>query len=199
MARLAVADRRALLLAAAARVIARVGIADLTTRTITAEAGMPQGIFHYCFRSKNELLAELITTTVAELVDLSSVVDLVTDDLDATIRGALRHMWQSIVEPADKQLALYELTVYALRDPELADLARRQYEGYFRASTRLLDTIAQRAGIRWTVPVPSLARTLVSVIDGLGLNWLADKDSDAALAVLDTYASQLAAMAKPSP
>jgi len=198
MGRLAVADRRALLLAAASRVIARDGIAELTTRAIAAEAGMPQGAFHYCFRSKDELLAELIRATVDDLVARSSADPAVTGDPEETIRVGLRALWEGIVEPADKQLALYELTLYALRNADLAELPESQYRGYVLAATRFLDTVATHARITWTTPVPVLARLLVSVVDGLGLNWLADRDRAAAHAVLDAFAHQLAVSAVPA-
>ena len=31
----------------------------------------------------------------------------------------------------------------------------------------------------WSLPMPVLARLLVTVVDGLSLNWLADRDSEA--------------------
>lgn len=45
--RLAIAQRRELLLAAAWRVMIKDGVAAATTRAICAEAGMPQSSFHY--------------------------------------------------------------------------------------------------------------------------------------------------------
>ncbi|QSE72519.1 TetR/AcrR family transcriptional regulator [Rhodococcus sp. PSBB049] len=195
MGRLAVADRRALLLAAASRIIARDGIAEMTTRAIANEAGMQQGAFHYCFRSKEELLVELIRVTVDDLVTRSSAAVTMSGDLYETIRSALRGLWENVVDPADKQLALYELTMYALRNPDLAALSESQYRGYTLAATRFLEAVAARADVEWTVPVPILARLLVSVVDGLGLTWLADRDDDAAHAVLDTFARQLAGSA----
>lgn len=198
-ARLTVDDRRALLLDAALRVIARVGIAALTTRAITEEAGMRQGVFHYCFRDKNEMLAELIALTVSRLIEDSSVVNVVKGDFSATVRFTLRALWTKISATPTSHLALYELTLHAMRDPELAALAQRQYEGYLAAASRLLGTLAQEAGIRWLVPTDTLARTLVTVIDGLGLNWLADRDAQATLAVLDAFSCQLAALVEPAP
>ncbi|WP_420752959.1 TetR/AcrR family transcriptional regulator [Rhodococcus sp. O3] len=195
MGRLAVADRRALLLAAASRIIARDGIAEMTTRAIANEAGMPQGAFHYCFRSKDELLVELMRATVDDLVTRSSAAVTMSGDLYETIRISLRGLWENVVDPADKQLALYELTTYAMRNRDLAALAESQYHGYTLAATGFLEAVAESTHIDWTVPVPTLARLLVSVVDGLGLNWLADRDDNAAHAVLDTFARQLAGCA----
>ncbi|QXC46273.1 TetR/AcrR family transcriptional regulator [Rhodococcus qingshengii] len=198
MSRLAVAERRDLLLTAAARVIARDGMVDLTTRAIAAEAGMSQGAFHYCFRSKDELLADLITSTAAHLIDVSVASIEILDSFEETLGAALRGLWETIVDPPEKQLALYELTVYALRNPGLRDLPAKQYVGYFSAAERFLEVIADRTGVEWSISTTVLARLLVAVVDGLGLNWLADRDRDAAYAVLDAFTQQLVAVALPA-
>ena len=48
--------RRAQLIAAATRVVAREGVAAATTRRIAQEAGVPHGLVHYWFSGKDELL-----------------------------------------------------------------------------------------------------------------------------------------------
>src|SRR5882757_7690795 len=192
--RLAVAERRRMLIAAAARVMARDGIAQTTTRAITAEAGMPRGSFHYCFRSKDELLRELATTVVGDMVQAAQEAQTDTGDLPADLRAALRAMFAAITEHPDEQLVLYELTTYALRDPETVELARWQYESYYGQATEYLTFVAEQEGIGWSLPMPTLARLLVTVIDGLSLNWLPDRDSAAALGVLDAFAAHLATL-----
>src|SRR5882757_371226 len=114
VARLAVAERRRMLLAAAARVMARDGIAQTTTRAITEEAGMPRGSFHYCFRSKDELLRELITVVVGDMVQAARDAPGERGDLLQRLRTGLRALWGSVTEHPDEQLVLYELTTYAL-------------------------------------------------------------------------------------
>jgi len=187
-----------MLIAAAARVMARDGIAQTTTRAITAEAGMPRGSFHYCFRSKDELLRELATTVVGDMVRAAQDAQTDTGDLPADLRAALRAMFAAITEHPDEQLVLYELTTYALRDPETVELARWQYESYLRQATDYLDYVADRARIRWTLPIPVLARLVVTTIDGLALNWLPDRDTEIACQVLDAFAAHLASLAEPS-
>ena len=68
MARVSAEERRRQLVAAAFRVIGRDGFAGVTTRRVCAEAGAPLAAFHYCFASKQELLAELTTQTMAALM-----------------------------------------------------------------------------------------------------------------------------------
>jgi len=197
VARLAVAERRRMLLAAAARVMARDGIAQTTTRAITEEAGMPRGSFHYCFRSKDELLRELITVVVGDMVQAARDAPTGGGDLSEVLRTGLRALWGSVTEHPDEQLVLYELTTYALRDPATVELARWQYESYYGQATEYLTFVAEQEGIGWSLPMPTLARLLVTVIDGLSLNWLPDRDSAAALGVLDAFAAHLATLAAP--
>ena len=197
MARLAVAERRRMLLAAAARVMARDGIAQTTTRAITEEAGMPRGSFHYCFRSKDELLRELITVVVGDMVQAARDAPGERGDLVQRLRTGLRALWGSVTEHPDEQLVLYELTTYALRDPATVELARWQYESYYGQATEYLTFVAEQEGIAWSLPMPTLARLLVTVIDGLSLNWLPDRDSAAALGVLEAFAAHLATLAAP--
>ncbi|HWN36187.1 MAG TPA: TetR/AcrR family transcriptional regulator [Pseudonocardia sp.] len=187
-----------MLVAAAARVMARDGIAQTTTRAITAEADMPRGSFHYCFRSKDELLRELITEVVTDMVAAARDAQTDTGDLSADLRAGLRGMFAAVTEHPDEQLVLYELTTYALRDPETVELARWQYENYLRQATDYLGFVADRARIRWALPIPVLARLLVTVIDGLALNWLPDRDTDTACQVLDAFGAHLATLAVPS-
>ena len=50
VARIPADERRQQLVEAAIRVMARDSVAQATTRAIVGEAGMPLGVFHYCFR-----------------------------------------------------------------------------------------------------------------------------------------------------
>jgi AcrR family transcriptional regulator len=198
MPRLSVAERRRRLLEAAVAVITRDGVAGVTTRAVVGEAGMPLGAFHYCFHSKHELLAELVEslltdeiTAVREVLRPGRPVrDLLRDGLAAYFARVRSH-------PSQHQ-ATYELTQHALRTPELAGLADQQYERYLTAAADLLDAVADTAGARWSKPVPVLARMLLTVVDGLTLSWLVDRDDAAAATTLDAFACQIAALARPA-
>src|SRR5580698_2955929 len=66
--------RRAELVEAAGRVVARDGIAAATTRRIAEEAGLPQGLVHYWFASKDELLEEVIMTLLRQFEAATEVI-----------------------------------------------------------------------------------------------------------------------------
>ena len=73
MARVSADVRRERLVEAAIRVMVRDGVAKATTRSIVAEADMPLGAFHYCFRSKEELLENVIEAISGHTLDLAMV------------------------------------------------------------------------------------------------------------------------------
>ncbi|WP_416985992.1 TetR/AcrR family transcriptional regulator [Streptomyces sp. T028] len=197
MTRLSVAERRNLLLDAASRVIARDGLAEASTRAITDEAGMPRGMFHYCFTSKDELLEQLIRHHVTDMVEAACATWDGTRDLTDNLRAGLRAVLGIGMADTDVQLLSYELLVHALRGTETASIASHEYADYARQASEYLQFVADKAGVRWTVSQPALARLFSVVIDGSMLNWLADRDSETATASLDAFAVMLTSLTAP--
>ena len=193
MARTPVDERRRALLAATLRVVASRGLAAASTRAIVAEADMSLASFHYAFDSRDELLEVLIGEVVAleeraiapTDVEGKSLHDLVYEGL----RGYLRHLQ---ADPPH-ELAMLELTQYALR--EKTDLAREQYAAYTRLVTHALDIGAQATDARWVVPLPTVARLLITLTDGLTLTWLVDRDDELAESVIAAAARAVVALA----
>lgn len=199
MPRVSADDRRRDLIEAAFRVMSRVGVPMATTRLICAEAGVPQSVFHYCFRSKDELFKELTRTVIGTMITsaLDSVVD--GESFEDSVRQSLRRLWRTAVAHPEHQLVLYELTTAMLRDPSTADLAQWQYERYFDNTAQLLEVLASRSGVTWSLPIDVLSRLATTVIDGVILGWLTDHNTANVDAVVDTFAAQLAGMAVPQP
>jgi TetR/AcrR family transcriptional regulator, regulator of biofilm formation and stress response len=202
--------RRAALLQAALRVMSRDGIAAGTTRAIVAEAGMPLATFHYCFRSRNELLRELITLVTSQEQEATAgamAVGAATAlqaagaagvEFRETLRQGLRGYIGLLTENPGHELFLFELNHYALRTPELHDLAQEQYRTYYETAGQLLVTAAELCEMTWTMELPVLARLVVTLIDGATTTWLADRDTEGTLAALDLAAGYVAGLAVPS-
>lgn len=198
MSRMAASDRRAELLEAAIRVMTRDGVAKATTRAIVNEAGMTLGAFHYCFDSRAQLL-ERVTETLTERY-VAEVRGLFAPhrDIRDSVLDSLHAFWKGFeANPGEHQIS-YELTQYALRNPGFENIARRQYEIFLAAFASLLELAADNAGIEWAQPVPILARYVHSVIDGLNMTWLVDRNSDHSQAVLHLLADHLLQYARPS-
>ena len=199
MTRIPASERRSALIEAALRVVSRRGIAQATTRAIVAEAGMSLASFHYAFDSRDELIDEVIRTVVAR-EQQAVVPDAIDGDVDLRgilEAGLLRYLEHLRAEPA-RELAMLELTLYALRSPERYPLAVMQYARYAELAAEALDIAATAAGARWLLPVRDVARTLVAFTDGLTTTWLVDRDEEAARRVVAAAADALSRMAEPA-
>ncbi|OQS18073.1 transcriptional regulator, partial [Nocardia donostiensis] len=56
----------------------------------------------------------------------------------------------------------------------------------------ILDHARDATGSQWTVPVQTLSRFTLNVIDGIVLRWLVDNDSESVRVQLDLLADMLA-------
>jgi len=77
-------------------------------------------------------------------------------------------------------------------------MTERQYADYTAQASDYLNFAADRAGIRWGLPMPTLARMLATIVDGSMLYWLADQDSQATVLSLDGFGEILASLAQPA-
>jgi TetR/AcrR family transcriptional regulator, regulator of biofilm formation and stress response len=160
--------RRATLLDATLRVIARDGAAGASHRAVAAEAGVPLGSTTYYFESREQmLLAALRHAADAEV----SRIERRLGELDA---GRLdRAGWRRAVvdwalqevsgERAHLLIARHQLRLEALRSPEL----RAVYGTWTGASLALVETLLRRAG---SSHPEADAAVLVAAIDGVTLN-----------------------------
>ena len=196
MARMSAAERRAALARAALTVVDRDGVHAATTRAIVAEAQMPLGSFHYAVPSRDELLRDVVDLVVADEGD-AALAGLLADAVDPrdAIRRTLTAFLDHVRSSPGREQAMFELTQYALRTPELADLPAEQYARYHATAAQVLAAAETHLGIRWAIPVPELARLVVTVTDGVTLAWLADRDDAAAERTIDLATDALAPFA----
>lgn len=194
-------QRRTALAEAAVRVISRDGIGAASTRAIAAEAKMSLASVHYVFASRDELLREAISMVIAgERAVAGAPLDLPDDvELVPLLRAGIAAYLALVQADPTREQGMLELTHYALRRPELADIARDQYAQYFELVGELLGHLAERAGIRWTVPTEVLSRWIIAFTDGLTMQWLAAPDERAAQTQIDLIAAAIAAHADPDP
>ena len=198
MARMSADERRAELLAAALRVMSRDGVAAGTTRAIAAEAGMVLATFHYCFRSRNELLRELIVMLAEIEREAARAAMQPGRDIRGTLGQALNGYLEHLEKNPGHEQVLFELNHHALRTPELRDLADEQYRQYYESATILLTTAADLAGVEWQLEMPVLARMVVTMIDGATTTWLVDHDTEKTQAVLEVMLEYVATLTRPA-
>lgn len=198
MARISSAERREAIIRAALRVIQREGVHGATTRAIVKEADMPLASFHYAFRSRDEMLHELVAHIVEGEGRAVAATISGAGDVRSAVRAGLQAYFDTLTAEPNREQAMFELLHYSMRTKELNDLPHAQYEMYRRTAGELLRVGAEAVGATWRLPLDHMARLLVTFLSGLTLAWLAERDDDAAAVTMDFAADSIAALAVPS-
>jgi AcrR family transcriptional regulator len=160
--------RRAEIVEATIRCLARDGYAGLTMKRVAAEARLSQGILHYYFRDKRAILA--------------AAAARVTDDLDRRVaaeargargaRGRLRALVRACLDVATRDRAFWTVFIEfwgeTLHDSELAALNARSYARARRLIGRVV-TAGIDEGVFRRVSVAEAAMVMLALLDGLSL------------------------------
>ncbi|WP_433599883.1 TetR/AcrR family transcriptional regulator [Nocardia sp. CA-135953] len=200
---MSVEERRAHLIEAAIGLAEKKGVAGVTTRDVAQAAGVSLGVVHYCFENKDALMTELVKALSMELRDSVDANETVWQDvgsgkeaLQKLVRAGLELMWLNIEATPERQLLTYETTTYALREgestPAKLAIAREQYAFNDTTVADILDHARDATGCQWSVPVPTLSRFTLNVIDGVVLRWLVDNDSESVRGQLDLLSEMVA-------
>ncbi|MEA3528518.1 TetR/AcrR family transcriptional regulator [Nocardia beijingensis] len=199
---MSVEERRAHLIEAAIGLAEKKGVAGVTTRDVAQAAGVSLGVVHYCFENKDALMTELVKALSMELRDSVDANETVWQDvgsgkeaLQKLIRSGLELMWLNIEATPERQLLTYETTTYALREgeqtPAKLAIAREQYNFNDSTVADILEHARDATGNTWSVPVQTLSRFTLNVIDGVVLRWLVDNDSESVRGQLDLLSEML--------
>lgn len=172
--------RRGAILAAAIRVLARDGIAQASTRKIAAEAGVNQAMLGYYFGGKDELLMAVLQEMMRLTGEIARAAIPVRGSPREAIAEGMAAFWEQVEQAPELQVMQYELTLYALRNPSAAWLARQQYAGYAEVVTELVRETYTAAGQVCAIAPEELARFLISGLDGLILQFISDRDTERA-------------------
>ena len=103
----AIRDPRGQLFEAAERILLREGPAGLTSRSVTAEAGVAKGVLHRHFADFDDFLAELALSRVTRIADQSADLRAVAGT--GTVAGNLTAALPSLFAP--EVLALIRLII----------------------------------------------------------------------------------------
>ena len=193
--RRSVEERREQLIDAAIQVLAEEGLDRATTRRITERAGLALGAFHYAFRSKDELLESVIERFAAGLDGMAGEVPETNGDVGRATRQLIETFWSFAQQSPELQLAQYELTLHALRDPAMRPLARKQYDTYTESISRALGNVADAPPSQER---DDLARYIAATLDGLVLQGIVDDDPDAARRRLELHLRALPMLVRES-
>ncbi|KVL55206.1 TetR family transcriptional regulator [Burkholderia territorii] len=155
------------LLGAAHAVFAEKGYAAASVEDIAAVAGHTRGAFYSNFRSKTELLFELLRRDHdAAATALQRIAAMPAGSVEDAQR-ALLACWRPRAARDASRLMWLEAQLQATRDPRF----REQFGALFRARQALasacIDAFAARAGVPLALPAPVLALGLTALCDGV--------------------------------
>lgn len=161
-------DRRDLIADAALSTVASAGLRGLTHRAVDTAAGLPAGSTSYYFRTRSALIStcylRLAELTVADVDRWQAEHEGTDPDSAAEALAVLLHHW--LTAGRDRQLARFELSLEAIRRPELrADLETAGLAARSRATALLAALGASRPA--------QAADLLVAWTDGLLYDRLA--------------------------
>ncbi|WP_330255750.1 TetR/AcrR family transcriptional regulator [Nocardia sp. NBC_00565] len=195
MARVPAEQRRQDFIEAAVRVIAEQGMDRATTRKIAEAAEAPLATLHYCFHTKEQLFFAVFEHMSADILKGQAEAIKGHGDLAVTAARIVRATMEWSTRHPNYARVQFDLLLWGLRrDGKDVEWANRVYahfiEGYLRilrASVGVNDDPSM---------VEPLARVVLSIIDGLTLQWVSDPndarlqgDVELACAMISTYVS----------
>ncbi len=173
-------ERRAAIIQAAVRVLARDGLAETTTRKIASEASVNQAMIGYYFGGKDELLYAVLQDMMRRTGEIIGATAPLDRGFAEAVAVAIEAFWEHVRQAPELQVLQYELTLYALRRPESAWLAKRQYEGYCGIVAQLIEAVCAATNVTTAQPSDAIARFIVGGLDGMILQFISTRDDERA-------------------
>jgi DNA-binding transcriptional regulator YbjK len=167
------APRRTLVLEATLRLIAEGGVDSVTHRRVAKAAGVSLSATTYYFDSREHLLREAFRHCIERAKAQQSRLSAAFRERGGDrILDFLVALTEAEVASPDLMLAEYELTLFAARDPEIAEALREWDEWMVAQLGRVLESLGA------TRPFEG-ARTLLHLIRGYELHRLSHQEPDA--------------------
>ncbi len=172
------AAARAAIVAAAIEVLGSEGQRSLTNERLQEVSGHSRGLVGYHFGSRQKLLEAVVDSIrddfVADLVQSPEVGSM--PGLQATVRLVDTYLRELIRDPR-RNLAILVLTVASIREmPNLQPAIRRLDDGLRRGVGDLLARGIEDGSIRADTEPAAAAVTIVAMLRGATVQWLADPD-----------------------
>ncbi len=171
-------ERRAAIIQAAVRVLARDGLAETTTRKIASEASVNQAMIGYYFGGKDELLYAVLQDMMRRTGEIIGATAPLDRGFAEAVAAAIEAFWEHVRQAPELQVLQYELTLYALRRPESAWLAKRQYEGYCGIVAQLIEAVCSATNVTTAQAPDAIARFIVGGLDGMILQFISTRDDE---------------------
>jgi AcrR family transcriptional regulator len=166
--------RRAAIVRATIRCLARDGYAGLTMRRVATEAGVSQGILHYYFVNKHAILAAAAAKVMGDLDRRVAAEARGARDARGRLRALIRACLAVATRDREVWRVFIEFWGEAQHDRELAGLNARAYARARRLIARLLARGLADGAFRRVDPGEG-AVVVLAVLDGVSLQLTFDR------------------------
>ena len=167
------ADRRAELLAATARVIARRGYAGARFQDVAEEAGVAVGTLQHHFGTRSRMLSEALEQWLDDVDAQLVILRAGTGDPWERLQGILTYVGTRIGERSSAWNMWLDFTGAALKDPELRRSAARSQQRWEGAFAETIREGVDAGVFTPTVPSGEAAGILSALLDGIGMQVFA--------------------------
>ena len=164
--RVPVEERRRQLARAGFAIVVDEGIAAVTTRNVCARAGAHLSVFHYCFKSKAELIDAMVELVFDVMVDGMAQIEV------GDVSEFVHALWEIQAKEWQLTFGFYELMGFAARERNFtagADVPARAYLDRYAA---ILEELAAKEGRRWSIAPIDVARIVMSMSTGVGMTQI---------------------------
>lgn len=181
MSRVPAEQRREQLIEATIDLAIREGLAAASVRRIADEANVSLGVVHYCFSSKEALLNAVAESFAAPILGpVAAAIEEHQGSLEEAAFAGFEKFWETTKAWPGRQLLSYELAAWSIRGD--GEAARLLYQTYLDVIEGFLTNGLGIVGSEG-LTTRTIARMVLTLTDGIALQWLVDGDEEAAKTV----------------
>jgi AcrR family transcriptional regulator len=172
-------DKVQLIIEAAASAMGREGYAGTSMKDIAQEAGIAQGLIHYYFNSKDELVMAVMKQACAQMLAETRAA------FEGAGGGPLQRVWPSLEgarERTKERPAMwrifFELLPLSFNNPRLRAQFQEVYAEIIRGTVEMIEEVNRQVPTPLPVQPEYFARVITAAIDGLAVQALVEPGLD---------------------
>ena len=172
-------DKVQRIIEAAASVMRREGYAGTSMKDVAHEAGIAQGLIHYYFHSKDELVMAVLKQACG---------DMLAESQDAFRRaqgGPLERVWPTLEAARDRTRdrpemwrLFFELLPLSFNNPGLRAEFQAVYDKIIAGTVEMIEEVNHQVPTALPVDPAHFARVITATIDGIAVQALCQPDLD---------------------
>lgn len=167
-------DKKDIILKAVRKLIAQKGYAGTTVSLVAQEAGVSRGLLHYYFKNKEDMLVKVIQDVVELSLYLAEATfkkcNSASELADVSILG-LRRL---VAHDPDFYPAFIQGVLVARQSRAVDEKIQNLFEGFRQSLEAGFKEAIKRGIISPSISPYGLAAALTGLIDGVGLQMVAD-------------------------